>query len=249
MQPYYQDPWVELYLGDALEILDRKFVADVIVTDPPYGETSLSWDHWPPGWPGVLASNAEQLWCFGSMRMFLAHTGELGEWKFAQDIVWEKHNGSGFAVDRFRRVHELALHWYQGRWSDLYHEVPRTFDAKARVVRRSPTDPRWHGARGQTSYTTTDGGPRLMRSVLKVRSEHRKGADNETQKPLGIVSPLLAYSCPPGGVVLDPFAGGGTTLVAAKLSGRRAIGVEIREEQCEAAARRLEATLPVEQSA
>ena len=246
MQPYYSDRCVELYLGDAIEVLaGGGLVGDVIVTDPPYGETSFGWDSWPAGWPSALAASARQLWCFGSMRMFLAHAAEFDDWKLAQDVVWEKHNGAGFAADRFRRVHELALHWYQGRWSELYHEVPKTFDAKARVVRRAPTAPRWHGARNGNLYTTSDGGPRLMRSVIKVRSEHRRST-NETQKPLGIVSPLIEFSCPPRGLVLDPFAGAGTTLVATKMLGRRAIGVELREDQCEAAARRLQATQPAE---
>lgn len=66
-----------------------------------------------------------------------------------------------------------------------------------------------------------------------------------TEKPLGILAPLIAYACPADGLVVDPFAGSGSTLDAARQSGRRAIGIEAREEYCEAAARRLSAlTLP-----
>ena len=64
-------------------------------------------------------------------------------------------------------------------------------------------------------------------------------AMHPTEKPVGVLTPLISYACPPGGLVVDPFAGSGSTLEAARLSGRRAIGVEIDEQYAEKAARRL----------
>ena len=58
-----------------------------------------------------------------------------------------------------------------------------------------------------------------------------------TQKPMVIMRRLLEKTAP--GVVLDPFAGVGSTLAAAKYIGRHAIGVELEERWCEQAARRL----------
>jgi site-specific DNA-methyltransferase (adenine-specific) len=156
--PYYADGTVTLYLGDCRELIgDQAFTfADCIVTDPPYGETSLTWDRWPTGWPSLMP--ALSMWCFGSMRMFMDRAAEFSGWQLSQDVVWEKHNGSGFMNDRFRRVHEHALHWYRGPWGEVYKDPQVTNDATARTVRRKGKPPHT-GEIGTGTYTSVDGGP------------------------------------------------------------------------------------------
>ena len=238
MIPYYQDDAVTLWHGDFRDVLPSLGVkADLILTDPPYGETSLDWDEWPAYWPNLVTDYARSMWCFGSMRMFLDRRDDFSLWKLSQDIVWEKHNGSGFAADRFKRIHEHALHWYQGAWSDVRHEVPTTPDATARTSRRKKRPPHM-GEIGYDRYISLDGGPRLMTSILFEKSMHGR-AINETEKPVPLLEPLIQYGCPPGGLVLDVFAGSASTLIAARNMGRKAIGIEKRESQCEAAAKRL----------
>ena len=236
-RPYYEDEAVTLYHGDALALLPLLPKADAVVTDPPYGETSLDWDVWPDGWPDVAALVAPQMWCFGSMRMFLDKRGDLAGWKLAQDIVWEKHNGSGFDADRFKRVHELALHFYRGEWADLYRE-PQKVAGEARPTARIKTREagQHRGEIGAKGYEY--GEDRMQRTVIFARSCHGY-AVNETQKPEDIVAPLLQYSVPPGGLVVDCFAGSGTTGAVARKTGRRAIVIEKRESQCQASAARL----------
>jgi hypothetical protein len=63
--------------------------------------------------------------------------------------------------------------------------------------------------------------------------------ENEAPFPEALAEWFVRSLCPPGGVVLDPFAGSGTTLKVAGALGRRSIGIDIRESQCELTGRRL----------
>lgn len=239
MQPYYSEDGITIFHADVLEMALGGIVADVAICDPPYGQTSLDWDVWPEGWPSYIADHCLSMWVFGTMRMFMDRSSQFAGpgLRMSQDVVWEKHNGSSFHADRFRRVHESAVHFYRGAWDEVYKDVPTTADATKRQVRRK-LRPTHMGNIEAGSYESHDGGPRLMRSVIYEPSCHGF-AENETQKPLGIIRPLIEYSCPPKGLVFDPFCGSGSTLVVAKEMGRKALGVEIREEQCEVAANRL----------
>lgn len=237
MKPYYEDDLVTLFHGDVMELLPVMPKADAIITDPPYAETSLDWDVWPEGWPSIAAQVSDQMWCFGSFRMFMERYPELACWRMAQDVIWEKHNGSNCSSDRFRRVHELAVHFYKGDWQALYHDPQYTYDAEAKRVTRKRSPAHW-GQIGESSYATKEGGPRLMRSVIYAKSCHGY-AVNETQKPEDVIAPLVMYSVPPEGLVIDCFAGSGTTLAVARKTGRKAIGIEKRESQCEKIVERL----------
>jgi site-specific DNA-methyltransferase (adenine-specific) len=250
--PYYEDDTVQLYLGDMHEILpELNITADLIVADPPYGETSLAWDRWPKGWPELARDAASSMWCFGSMRMFLDRGPEFTDWKLSQDVVWRKNAGSGFATDRFKRIHEHALHWYRGNWRDVHHDAqretapPTNSDREVRLnstVRQHRGDQYHHGVIKPGAWV--DDGTRLVPSVIDAKNM-RGRALHPTEKSIGILTPLIRYACPEGGLVVDPFAGSGSTLDAARQTGRRAIGIEAREDYCEAAARRLSAlTLP-----
>ena len=66
---------------------------------------------------------------------------------------------------------------------------------------------------------------------------------HSTVKPLALMRWLITLVTPPGGVILDPFAGSGSTLVAAASLGVNAIGVELSEEYAEIAARRIDHAL------
>lgn len=244
MKPYYRDNAVMLFHGDCRAVLPTVDLTDVgaVVADPPYGETSLGWDQWPEGWISSFAervSSIASLWCFGSVRMFLERRDDFAAWILAQDVVWEKHNGSSFHADRFKRVHEHILQWYRGSWANVYKSPVKVNEATARTVRRKQRPPHM-GHIEAGAYASQDGGPKLQRSVIFARSCHGY-SEHPTQKPISLLSQLIEYSVAPDRIALDPMCGSGSLLVAAKQSGRRAIGVEIDEANCEIAARRLSA--------
>jgi site-specific DNA-methyltransferase (adenine-specific) len=224
--------WIDrCAFGDCRELMKRmpESIADACITDPPYGDTSLVWDKRCAGWlEGVarVLKPTTSIWVFGSMRFLAGIFSEMeaAGFKYAQDIVWEKQNGSGLHADRFRRVHEHAIQFYRGAWAKLFTEPQFTNDAQARTVRRKTKPPHWGGI-GESSYASEDGGPRLMRSVIYQANEHGT-AVHPTQKPLAILAPLISYSVPANGIVIDPFFGSGSTGIAAAQLGRHFIGCE-----------------------
>lgn len=235
MRPYFEDAGITIYHADCREILPLLAPVDVVIADPPYGVTSLVWDRRVEGWLDLVP--ARNVWCFGSLRFFMNAAKQFSTWTYAQEIVWEKHNGSMFHADRFRRVHEFAVQFYKGAWADIWKRAVTTPDATKRTLRRK-TRPAHSGHIENGAYASDDGGPRLQRSVIYARSEHGT-AVHPTQKPVEIIEPLLEYSCPPEGVALDPMMGSGTTLIAAMRLHRRAIGIEVDERFCALAAERV----------
>lgn len=224
-----------LYYGDCREVMPELVGVDVTVADPPYETTSLVWDKLCDGWLELVPSKA--LWCFGSIAFFMKQAFE--GWKYSQEVIWEKHNGSNFHADRFRRVHEVAMMFYRGQWSDLHKNVPKTMDATARAVRRKQR-PAHMGEIEDSTYVSEDGGPRMMRSVIYARSCHGY-AQHPTQKPIEILQPLCEYSSAPDGIVLDPFMGAGSTGVACRNLGRKFIGIENQRQYFDIACERIEA--------
>lgn len=128
-------------------------------------------------------------------------------------------------------------------WGEIYRQpqfVGGVARPSARIGSRGRTP---HRANiGLSSYEYTD--KRMMRSVIYARSCHGR-AEHPTQKPVEILEPLVRYSCPPGGTVLDPFAGSGSSGIAAKLAGSSAILVEMSPEYLTVARRRLESDAPL----
>lgn len=235
--------------GDCREEMPWYAPYDMILADPPYGDTSLAWDRRVEGWVELARaalSPTGSLWVFGSLRSFMKTAGHFADagFQIAQEIVWEKQNGTGFHADRFKRVHELAVQFYPAEtpWRNIYNDVQTTPDATARTVRRKQRPPHT-GHIDAGHYVSEDGGPRLMRSVIYLRNCHRR-AIHPTEKPSGLLEILVRTSCPEGGLLGDWFAGSGAAGEACRLSGRRYIGCEIDPDMASRARDRIASLLP-----
>lgn len=235
--------------GDCRHLMPAHGPFDLILAEPPYGDTSLAWDRRVDG-RITRARDALRptgsLWVFGSLRCFMATAESFADagWRIAQEIVWEKQNGSSFHADRFKRVHELAVQFYpiETPWRDIYNDVQTTPDATARTARRKQRPPHT-GQIDAGHYLSHDGGPRLMRSVIYVRNCHGR-AIHPTEKPSALLEILIRTSCPQGALVGDWFAGSGVAGEACRLSGRRYLGCEIDAAMAERARTRITAVLP-----
>lgn len=79
--------------------------------------------------------------------------------------------------------------------------------------------------------------PKDLITFQKINSSHMV---HPTEKPVGLLASLITSVTKPGDLILDPFAGSGSTLVAAKKTGRRFIGIELDDEHFQKAKRRIE---------
>lgn len=210
MKPYYSDDHVTLFHGDCLEITEW-LAADVLVTDPPYG---MAYDSgWVKGRSRPVANDTETD----------VRDSALALW--GCDRQWLMFGT--WRVDRPAGTNQVLV------WDKTDGVGPGMGDLSAAFGTSHEEiylGGRWskstarRGSVIRTSYAM--GNP----SGLVARTGH------PTPKPVDLMELLVASS---QGVVADPFAGSGSTLVAAKALGRKAIGVELEERYCEIAARRL----------
>ncbi len=141
MKPYYEHGGIAIYHQDCRVRVPTPDGVSVIIADPPYGDTSLDWDSKVDGWADAMQFYCSNMWVFGSFRYFFENAPQFACWTLAQDLIWEKHNGSSFHSDRFKRVHENVAQFYRGDWASVYKSPVTTSDATARTVRRKQRPP------------------------------------------------------------------------------------------------------------
>lgn len=244
MKPFYSEKNITIYHADWRDVapaLQPKSVS-MLCTDPPYGTTNLEWDKaidWRYFWPCV-----ERL-CkvYAVMAMFSSgqFTHDLiatNRKPFRYELIWEKPMPVGFlsANRRPLRAHENILIFARRYKESVYN--PQFIKGKLHKIEVPKADTAIYGKHHKkiAPRVTDQWHPR---SILRFSKPHGMKSVHPTQKPLELMLWLLRSYSNPRHLVLDPFMGSGTTLVAAKMSGRRAIGIDSNEAFCEVAAQRL----------
>ena len=237
VRPYYDAEGVTIYHGDCLSLLQampRKSV-DGVVTSPPYNTLDAQ-----------VKEGRRKNGAHGGNKWFLKQAGgyadDMPEAEYqsfisyvvaaclgrAKGLVWVNHkirykDGAG--------VHPLSFLRFPF-WSEVIWNRGGTMAVNP--ARFLPShEAFWGFGRPHWWDKKLAGAGSVWNVAPQLSTEH------PCPFPERLIAPIIAASIPPGGIVLDPFMGSGTTLLVAKNHGRKAIGFEREERFCELAARRL----------
>jgi DNA modification methylase len=219
--PYYEQDGIVIYHGDCRDVLPELTArVDVVLTDPPFFMPATHYQsrvQYQRAWAdtSILAT----FWAV-IVDACLPHLKPTGHF-----IAF--CNGDSYPVfypEMYRRFDFLkCLVWDKGHVG-----LGRVWRNQHELAIAG----RWN-----TSEFNDDG--KLRADIFQFKATASADREHPVEKPTLMLSWLLAAVAPPGGLVLDPFMGSGSTLEAAKRCGVRGIGIEAEERYCEIAARRL----------
>jgi len=241
MTPYYERDGIVLFNADCREVLPTLAAVDHVITDPPYSR-----DLYLKFRTNGHAAKARRA---GGFETYLALANEdIGAIEDLLPFVAPE-------IIRLARRWMIAFHdaehgqhlWREafgplfvrsGVWIKL-NPMPQISGDRPGVgyematIAHADGRKRWNGG-GRAAVWTHSG----------LNSRDNERPDHPCPKPLPLMRELVELFTDPGETILDPFAGSGTTGVAAYQLGRKAILVELAERWCEVAAKRLEAQTP-----
>ena len=245
-----------IHLGDNLEIMKRSpsESIDLIATDPPFG-TERDWGAYDDRWSGLDNYLAFMKPRLEQMHRLLKPTGSLylhcdptashylkveldrifGRSNFRNEIVW-CYKGPSKTRRWFPRKHDSILFYSKTDKNKFnpdevrvpYIEIPRAMEND---VSYAASKNRSAQSRQKSIDELVSKGGKVVEDWWTdigagghMSNKERRGYP--TQKPLALYDRIVKASSDPGDVVLDPFCGSGTTLVAAMTLGRRYIGID-----------------------
>lgn len=225
MKPYYESGGITLYCGEAEQVLLQDLgQIDAVVTDPPY---NVGKDYGP----GADKDKRENYhpWLKDVFGRCLTHLPDQGQLAF----FWGSLRVMEIAdvLPAALKVHHVAS-WFKREFAgDRYcqNRPALCWEPIIWAIRRS-SEATYHGPKG--GHAGRD-------CISAVHSRHDGVGWHPCPKPMQAVKTVVQWITPAMGTVLDPFAGSGTTLLAAKELGMKAVGIEKEKQFCEGIVRRL----------
>lgn len=236
IQPYAQGERWTLYMGDSLAILPHLPRVDNITTDPPYSSGgAMRGDRTSTTTAKYLRSDSRQA---EYLPQFAGDNRDQRGY-LMWSALW-----MGAALDLANPGCVLACFTDWRQWTpttDAMQAGGWVWRGVVPWVKPAPRPSKGRFAQAAEFIVWGSAGPMLDDGPChpgEWRGQAPSDREHVTQKPLELLQMLVAIA-PEAGLVLDPFAGSGTTGVAALLTGRRFIGIERTEEYAAIAARRL----------
>ena len=222
----------QLFNGDCLQAMEGMAAqsVDAVICDPPYGTTACKWDSVIPFasmWTGIkhVLKPRGAVVLFGSQPFTSALVMSNVKW-FKYCWVWDKGKGVGHLVAKFRPMQQSEDICIFGEESVNYYPIMTKTKHKRWSKEGSRTE--IMGGRQSENYE----GQWLEYSHPKtiIQFLHSEKLGHPTQKPVALLEYLIRTYTNEGDTVLDFTMGSGTTGVAAMLTGRKFIGIELDSE-------------------
>ncbi len=240
--PYYEQDGVTIYNGDCLDVLPTLPPVAHVICDPPYEADAHSKGRRVKR-EGMMPLDK---WAYIDKR-----GTPMYEHLPFPPITEDERAAASFEFGRVAQ--RWVLVFCQAESAHLWESALVAGGLCRRrwcVWVKPDGQPQFSGDRPGMGYETivachaagksrwNGGGTLGVFSYAKADGNHQTG--HPTTKPERLMCELVSKFTDPGETILDPFMGSGTTLVAAKRLGRKAIGIEINEKYCAIAAKRLE---------
>ena len=227
---------------------------DLVLTDPPYclgkdyGNQSdmlspKQFLEWTEKW---IIQVIPKLKATGSFYIFTT-------WRYApeifsfmkkhlhmiNEIIWDRRVPSmGGSTRRFSSVHDTVGLFVVDQTKYYFNidavRVPYDQETKKARTRKIFEGSKWL----EMGYN-----PKDVWSCSRLHKQHKEREPHPTQKPLKIIDRMIKASSPENGIILDPFAGSGTTIVSAIQNNRSGIGFEINPTYCQMSLQRIKKTI------
>jgi site-specific DNA-methyltransferase (adenine-specific) len=245
----------KIICSDAFEALPLLPAAafDLLFADPPYNlnkdfggrkfkqTTSEAYEQWLDSWISLcvpLLKPTASVYICGDWRSSAAiqRVGS-GYFKLQNRITWEREKGRG-AKQNWKNSSEDI--WFFTVSDDF------TFNVDAVKMRRRVLAPYTADGKPKDWEANADGNYRdtypsnIWTDISVPFWSMPENTDHPTQKPEKLLAKIILASTNPGNLILDPFAGSGTTAVVAKKLGRNFVAIESDEHYCLLAQKRLE---------